>query len=202
METKNLDQKRLFERSRYEALYTGKVRTKPHKLKYGVHNHGRDAWPQLEKFAIQSLVDVGTGNGAFVRQAVDHGIPRVAGVDFAYDFSEFSAEGVGRGLSYSNRFAHDLRFEDHSFEWLTSFDTLEHLLPEELDQVLDEFRRVARVGWFFSISYHTSHMVMGGDLHLIVKPKQWWKDKLSRWGEVIEYTDKYMWLRFTDGNDA
>ncbi len=188
MDVENLEQKRRFERSRYEALYTGKVRTKPHKKKYGVHNHGRDAWPQLSKFGIQSLVDVGTGNGAFPRQAVEKGIPRVDGVDFAL-------LPDGAGVTWWCVPAHDMPFKNHSFEWLTSFDTLEHLIPEELDAVLDEFLRVASVGWFFSIAYHTSHTVMGSDLHLIVKPKEWWKEKLSAYGDVTEYTEKYLWLK-------
>ncbi len=207
METENLEQKRLFERSRYEALYTGKVRTKPHKKWYGIRNHGREAWPKLRELRIRSLVDVGTGNGGFPRQAVENGISRVAGVDFALDclpresgiprsMVDFAYFGQGAEVSWFKASAHDLPFEDDQYEWLTSFDTLEHLIPEELDEVLTEFRRVASTGWFFSIAYHTSHTVMGSDLHLIVKPKEWWKEKLSEWGEVLEFTEKYLWLRF------
>lgn len=190
METeKTLEDRRLFERSRYEALYAGKVRTQPHKRWYGIRNHGREAWPKLRKLRIQSLVDVGTGNGAFPRQALEQGIPRVAGVDFA-------CMGEGYNISWFKAMAHDLPFEDSYYEWLTAFDTLEHLIPEELDDVLAEFRRVASVGWFFSISYEPSHMVMGSDLHLIVEPKEWWKEKLSVFGDVAEFRGKYLWMRF------
>jgi len=190
METGNtLEDRRLFERSRYEALYTGKVRTQPHKKWYGIRNHGREAWPKLRKFRISSLVDVGTGNGAFPRQCLTEGIKEVAGVDFA-------VVPEGHRIAWFKESAHDLPFPDHSFEWLTAFDTLEHLIPEELDEVLDEFRRVVSVGWFFSISYGASHTVMGSDLHLIVRPKEWWKDKLSAFGDVEEYTEKYLWMRF------
>lgn len=184
-----LEKKRRFECSRYEALYAGTVRTQPHKRWYGIANHGNGAWPKLQKFRIQSIVDVGTGNGAFPRQATERGIPRVAGVDFA-------CLPDGCGVVWYCVPAHDLPFKDHSFEWLTAFDTLEHLIPEELDDVLTEFRRVVSVGWFFSISYLPSHTVMGSDLHLIVRPKEWWKEKLSSFGDVAEYTEKYLWLRF------
>ena len=184
-----LNDRRRFERSRYEALYTGKVRTQPHKRWYGIRNHGREAWPKLRKLRIQSLVDVGTGNGAFPRQAVEERIPRVAGVDFA-------CFGQGANISWVQASAHDLPFCDGYYEWLTAFDTLEHLIPEELDEVLTEFRRVTSVGWFFSIAYKPSHTVMGSNLHLIVQPKEWWKDKLSAFGEVAEFTQKYLWVRF------
>lgn len=190
METRpTLEDRRRFEQSRYEALYAGKVRTQPHKRWYGIRNHGREAWPKLEKFRIQSLVDVGTGNGAFPRQAAERRIPYVAGVDFA-------CLGEGHGVDWVRAPAHDLPFPDSRFEWLTAFDMLEHLILGELEEVLAEFRRVVSVGWFFSISYEPSHTVMGSDLHLIVRPKQWWKDKLSAFGDVVEYTGKYLWLRF------
>lgn len=186
---KTLADQRRFEQSRYEALYTDKVRTQPHKKWYGIRNHGREAWPKLKKLHIQSLVDVGTGNGAFPRQAVEKGIPRVAGVDFA-------RFGEGNNISWFKAPAHNLPFPDADYEWLTAFDTLEHLIPDELEEVLEEFRRVVSVGWFFSISYEPSHTVMGSDLHLIVKPKEWWKKKLGSFGEVAEFTQKYLWLRF------
>ena len=188
MDEGTLERRRRFERERYEALYAGVVRTKPHKKKYGVANHGKHAWPELRKLDIRSLVDVGTGNGAFPRQALEHGIRDVAGVDFAI-------KPEGPGIQWYKAPAHALPFRDGRYEWLTSFDTLEHLIPEELDQVLEEFRRVAEVGWFLSISYVPSHVVMGSDLHLIVRPKAWWKEKLSAYGEVREYTEKYLWLR-------
>jgi len=188
-DVESLEQKRLFERTRYEALYSGKVKTKPSKPFYGRANHGRHAWPQINKLGVQSLVDVGTGSGAFALQAVERKINRVAGVDFAI-------LPHGGGVSWFKASAHDLPFDDGEFEWLTCFDTLEHLIPEELDEVLEEFRRVAATGWFFSVAYHTSHTVMGSDLHLIVRPKEWWKEKFSDYGEVEEYTEKYLWLRF------
>ena len=185
----DLEEARAVEQKRYEAIYSGRVRTQPHKKWYGIRNHGREAWPKLDKFAIQSVVDVGTGNGAFPRQALERGIKRVAGVDFAC-LSE------GHGISWFKASAHDLPFKDSEYEWLTAFDTLEHLVPEELDDVLAEFRRVVSVGWFFSISYEPSHIVLGSNLHLIVRQKAWWKDKLSAFGEVAEYTEKYLWMRF------
>lgn len=184
-----LEEKRSFEQSRYEALYTGAVRTQPHKKWYGIANHGQWAWPKLRKFRISSLVDVGTGNGAFPRQCLNEGIRDVAGVDFA-------CIPEGHGIAWFKDAAHDLAFPNSRFEWLTAFDTLEHLIPDELDQVLDEFRRVVSVGWFFSIAYLPSHEVMGKNLHLIIESKDWWKKKLAAYGDVAEYTEKYLWMRF------
>ncbi len=144
----------------------------------------------LEELHIQSLVDVGTGDGTFPRQCIEKGIPRVAGVDFA-------SPPCGGRITWVRAPAHDMPFLFHEFEWLTSFDTLEHLVPEELDDVLKEFRRIVSHGWFFSISYRTSHYeVMGANLHLLVQPKEWWVEKLSKFGPVMEYEEKYLWVPF------
>ncbi len=187
--TSSLEAKRRLEVARYEDLISGKIRTRPDQKTYGDRNNGSDAWPQLETFSIQSLVDVGTGNGAFPRQAAEKGIRSVAGVDFA-------SLPNGQGVRWFKAPAHDLPFDDGDFQWLTSFDMLEHLIPGEVDEVLDEFRRVSSVGWLFSISYRKSHTQLDWDLHLTVRPKDWWKEKLGRYGDVAEFTDQYLWLRF------
>lgn len=188
MET-TLDAQRIIERSRYEDLINGEIRTRPDQETYGDRNNGGESWPLLETLSIQSLVDVGTGNGAFAREAAAKGIPSVAGVDFANLPS-------GENVRWCKAPAHDLPFADGEFEWLTSFDMMEHLIPEEVDAVLEEFRRVATVGWCLSISYRKSHTMLERDLHLTVRPKEWWIEKLNHYGDVVEFVEKYLWLRF------
>jgi len=197
MDAQSLGQKRLFERTRYEKLHTGELRTKPNKKHYGVANNGSYAWPQLEQLSIKSLVDIGTGNGAFPRDAVARKIPCVCGVDFANI-------PVGDGIRWVKAPAHKLPFTAGEFEWLTCFDMLEHLITEEVDDVFTEFRRVVTHGWFFRISHRKSHTILETDLHLTIRPEAWWKNKLSKFGAVLEYpfktiknqNRKYLWMKF------
>jgi SAM-dependent methyltransferase len=70
---------------------------------------------------------------------------------------------------------------------VTSFDALEHLLPEDVDPVLAEMRRVARPrGHFiFSICTRPSRTTVDGEgLHPTVQPLTWWLDRIARVGTV------------------
>jgi SAM-dependent methyltransferase len=70
---------------------------------------------------------------------------------------------------------------------VTSFDALEHLLPEEVDEVLDEMRRIAVPGGRFIISICTRESktkVNGEGLHPTVRPIKWWLDRVGLVGTV------------------
>jgi SAM-dependent methyltransferase len=70
---------------------------------------------------------------------------------------------------------------------VTSFDALEHLLPEDVDPVLAEMRRVARPGghFIFSICTRPSRITVDGqNLHPTVRPLDWWIERIARVGAV------------------
>jgi len=69
----------------------------------------------------------------------------------------------------------------------TSFDALEHLLTEDVPLVLDEMRRVARLGGRFvlSIAHRPSRITVNGEgLHPTVRPLRWWLAEIARVGKV------------------
>lgn len=161
------------EQGKYRALYS---RTTP----YGGQQHGRDARPLVEELCPASLLDVGCGDNSFCCWANVAGIPAV-GVDFAHPRADVNAA------------AHALPFADEAFEWLTAFDMLEHLLPDEVDDVLREFARVASRGWIFSICYRDSTTrVHGETLHPTVRSESWWIERLSRYIHVEQWNG-YLW---------
>jgi ubiquinone/menaquinone biosynthesis C-methylase UbiE len=135
----------------------------------------------LLSLQMTSVCDVGTGGGAFCQWAVDNGCKNVYGVDFAIDPVFFN-----EGIKYIKAFAHDIPLPDDAVEYVTSFDMLEHVPEEDIDATFEEFQRLASKGWVFSIAHFDSMFFREviGSLHPTVKPRDWWYDKISKYGEV------------------
>jgi hypothetical protein len=74
---------------------------------------------------------------------------------------------------------------DKSVDTLTAFDVLEHMYPEDIASVLNEWRRVTRYNWIFSISPEPAiHSVDGINLHPTVHPIRWWQRLLRKYGTI------------------
>lgn len=60
-------------------------------------------------------------------------------------------------------------------------DVLEHVEPECLDAVLDDLRRLARVGVYLAVGIGLADKLMpdGTNAHRIVQPMEWWLPKLD-----------------------
>lgn len=141
---------------------------------YGHTNHGKNAYDLVACFSPVSIVDIGCGHNEFCHHWRQLGIPCV-GVDFACPSADVIASAM------------DLPFKDGEFDLLTSFDTLEHLLPSEIDRALTEFKRISR-RFIFSISYRISTILVNGEnLHPSVFPETWWIDKLAGYSTVITH---------------
>jgi len=89
----------------------------------------------LEQTERGSLLDVGCGRGEVLRMATILGFAPVRGVE-AVDYL-CDGNQVVKGM------AHALPFKDKSFDVVTMFDVMEHLLPEDTDAVCKELERVA-----------------------------------------------------------
>jgi len=125
------------------------------------------------------VVDFGCSRNRFIRTLRERGVAGM-GVDFAFPEADIKAPMHATGL------------EGGCADVVTSFDALEHLLPEEVDEVLAEMHRVAAKGarFVFSISYQKSHPRWEEELHMTVRPEQWWLDRIGRWGTVTEKVGK------------
>ena len=156
---------------------------------YGSSFHAKGVLDHILSLQMHSVCDVGTGRGTFCRWAAANGCEIVYGVDFAIDPRPPSEE-----IKYIKAFSHDIPLPDGAIEYVTSFDMLEHVLEEDVVPTLEEFSRLATKGWIFSIAYWQSvgYQENVGDLHPTVKGKDWWYDKISKYGEV-NFHDKY-WL--------
>lgn len=79
--------------------------------------------------------------------------------------------------------ANDLPFEDKSFDLVTNLDAMEHYLPEQTEEIVEEFCRVSKKYIFFAISNRPSYH-LGNNLHINIKTYPEWQEFLSQYGKV------------------
>lgn len=183
-----LEARREHERRKYVALAAGGSG-------YGATNHGAAAIPLVQRLSPRPpcpprfVVDFGCGRNDFVRALRRLGIDGL-GVDFA-----FPEVDVQRAM-------HNTGLLCGVADVVTSFDALEHLLPEDVDAVLREMRRVAipRAHFVFSICTRPSRITVAGEnLHPTVQPLAWWLERIARVGTVTasRAEGRYVVGRFT-----
>jgi len=161
----DLEARREHERRKYVALMpTG----------YGSTNHGRFAYRLVQGCKPRFVVDFGCGRNLFIQHLRRLGIDGL-GIDFAFPEADIVAP------------MHRVPVSAGIADVVTSFDALEHLLPEEVDEVLEEMRRIAAPGgrFIFSICTRESKTKVNGEgLHPTVRPIKWWLDRVGRVGTV------------------
>lgn len=97
-----------------------------------------------------NVLDLASGEGygaALLARQAD----RVLGVDIAQDAVDHARQAyTAANLSYVQGSAAEIPAEDHAFDVVVSFETIEHLEPQA--EMLAEFRRVLKPGGFAIIS--------------------------------------------------
>jgi len=179
----DLEARREHERGKYAALVG---------TRYGSSNHGQHAYAIVQGFRPRFVVDFGCGRNLFIRHLRRLGIDGL-GVDFAFPEADIVAP------------MHRVPLSAGIADVVTAFDALEHLLPEEVDEVLDEMRRIAVRGgggrFVLSICTRESKTKVNGEgLHPTVKPRGWWLERIGRVGTVAPSSAKgnYIVGAFTD----
>jgi len=151
--------------------------------KIGGRNHAKDMYPIIEKMDIKSVCDVGCGYGDFCNWMIRK-CDKVVGVDIG----SIAAGSIidNPKITFIDAEAKNIPLPDNCVEYVTSFDCLEHCLEEDVDDILQEFSRIASVGFIFSICYKQARQksTKGNCLHMTVRSEKWWIKKISRFGEV------------------
>lgn len=126
----------------------------------------------LQDLPRGTLLDVGTGRGETVTLANRYGHTARGTEVVPY----LLKPGV---IEYAE--AHNLPYADESFDHVTCFDVLEHLLEKDIEPALREFLRVARRTVTVSAAVK-SHVVNGVELHVSAKSREaWHKQILDAW---------------------
>lgn len=142
-------------------------------------------YPLIKEYNFKSALDVGCGDGTFCCDLVHlFGCEKVYGLDIASVVLNM-VKNIDNQIIYFDGEAKALPLDDNSVEFVTAFDVLEHILPQDVEKTIQEFDRVSTKGLMLSISHRLSgEIVDGSNLHMCVKPFKWWKEKLSRYFEV------------------
>lgn len=111
----------------------------------------------LERLPRGSLLDVSTGRGEVLQIARDLGHRPVQGTE--------AVEYLCDDLNVVHALGHDLPFADNSYDTVTMFDVMEHLLPEDTKAVCQEIARVAKQRVLLTI-HNGSHRYRGQELHV------------------------------------
>jgi SAM-dependent methyltransferase len=79
--------------------------------------------------------------------------------------------------------------ENEKFDMVVSFDVMEHIEPELIDNVMCHIRDITKKIGIFSISCNPAkkHLRDGRNAHLLIQPPEWWIEKFIEYGwDVIE----------------
>lgn len=152
----------------------------------------------LSELPTGSVLDVGTGRGEALAFAHEHGHKPVVGTEVVpYLCTIRSGEDARLEFARLNYLvdgevyqapAHQLPFNDASFDHVTCFDVLEHLIASDLEPVLRELRRVARKTITVSASERSSFYGSpdGRDLHISARPRRKWLLMFRyAWGQSV-----------------
>ena len=163
---KTAAQSRQSEVARYEQAYLNPHYRLGDRRAVHIHEH-------LRRIPKESLLDVSTGRGEVLHMARDMG--------FAPGMGTEAVPYLCDGETVLPALAHDLPFPDASFDVVTMFDVMEHLLPEDTCLVCEELRRVARHRVLLTVCNEPSTFGGdGGDLHINRRESySAWHDELS-----------------------
>jgi len=159
---------------------------------YGQSFHARgrvsDVARLFDEYNVTSLLDVGTGRGHFCKWVEDNtDIGCIYGLDIAMDPI---AEESDR-LSFIKSGAHDIPL-DEQLDCVTSFDFFEHVVEEDVHNILTEMKRVCNTVMIHKVHYvtdthpghSTSHRETVGELHQTRHEADWWIDTFSNYGNT------------------
>jgi ubiquinone/menaquinone biosynthesis C-methylase UbiE len=148
---------------------------------YGHNNWGKGCYDYIQKIKPNSILDIGCGQGVFVNEMHKiFQIPHIYGLDIA---SIRTGKHIKNDdIIWLDSLAHDIPLPDSSIEYITSFDCLEHVLPEDVILIVNEFYRVCTKGLILRISYRQANERTFNDevLHMTVQPKDWWISMFSQ----------------------
>lgn len=167
------------------------------KLKYqkayeiGVYNSpgpGQDlagiAFESLGMKAGESIADYGCGLGYALGDFNDRGLQTV-GCDIVNSMNRDISEFV----PFRECTIWSLPQNWPVTDWAYSTAVLEHIPPQYIDQTLKGIAEHTTKGGLFQVSFKEAVLskYVGSQLHLTIRPIDWWKQKISEYFENVEF---------------
>jgi SAM-dependent methyltransferase len=136
----------------------------------------------LDEMSVDSLLDVGSGHGAWVAEWLSAGVKDVVAVDGDYVQPDQLAIPNDRFV------AHDLSSPLHlgrRFDLIQSLEVAEHIDPEHADLFVDNLTRHGDVILFSAAVPH-----QGGEHHVNEQPPEYWRARFAE-----RSYDVFDWVR-------
>ena len=164
------------EKIKYDLSYSGS--------NYVNYSHSSDCAEKIAKLG-QNILEVGCGDGRGVRKLVEMG-RNAEGCDISTNVKKYW-DGIEH-LCIGGVTAWDLPYGDNSFDVISACDVMEHIPPNFLFEVMDEFARVASK-LFLKIAFAPSGEKIKGRIepHLSIYPPTYWKDFLIENGWDVDW---------------
>jgi ubiquinone/menaquinone biosynthesis C-methylase UbiE len=148
-----------------------------------LHNVAAFEFIKNNEDEINSVVDIGTGRGAYIakmRELIPREI-RVVTTDLKQFHKLDDVEFVKLDLSSEQELE---AFKDNEFDLLTCLGVLEHIEAKYIDSILEMFASVSRFS-IFTIANH-SDKFKEFELHLIQERIEWWQEKIEKYYNILK----------------
>jgi SAM-dependent methyltransferase len=218
VETEGLSAEQAVQEAEYEFPYhyiprlEGGNFSQVRKLRWGYEylSYLRFVLARLERAEFDSLVDVGCGEGRFLRE-VSKRFPgkRLLGVDFSARAVEY-ARLLNPGLSFARADISDDSATRERFDVVTLIETLEHVPHVELDAFVAGLRRRVNDGGLLIVSVPSVNIKMSakhyqhfdlGSLTTTLAPyfkveEHYYLNRISKWDRLLSavLTNRYFIL--------
>lgn len=136
----------------------------------------------LEEITITSLLDVGSGHGAWAAEWLKAGVEDVIAVDGDYVNRDQLAIPTDRFISHDLATPLELK---RRFDLVQSLEVAEHLPAERAGDFIDSLVRHGDVILFSAAVPH-----QGGEHHVNEQPPEYWRKLFAKHGYVV-----FDWLR-------
>lgn len=134
----------------------------------------RDAVSDLKSLPCRgSYLDVSCGRADMLAVAEGFGFWPVHGTEIVPQLID--------GTRVVRAEAHDIPFGDNSFDVVSMFDVIEHLLPGDDEAACRELRRVAKRHVLVTANNRPSFNKAGDDLHINKRPYDVWDGLFREW---------------------
>ena len=161
---------------------------------YSVHNNQEFRYQfcikYLQNHTINSLIDVGSGRGVFLKMIYDI-VPDIVSVDLNNYHNINGIKFIQANLANQNDRDHLMNMcRDNKYDLLTCLDVLEHLDKTFIENVLEMFAKLSKV-CILTIANH-SDIFNGVELHTIQEDFEFWGPLIKKYFKIIDCNEHYI----------